>query len=488
MRSFAKNTENQASRAVLAEIANWSIEAREEDTDRYFFHFKDVGLIEQGRKNYVVGRKGTGKTAIAEYIHRQQSPTIFSKILSFGSFPFNILYDLADASYTPPNQYITVWEYVIYSCVCAMLSGNEKVSSDMPVNLRKIFDVDIESALSHSIQRITSPGFGLDIFGIGINKGPGIVTDAKLQWRQKVDGVTAFTHRYIDNCKYYVIFDALDEDYKHILEPDRRQKYFELLVSLFKAAQNVRMTSERSGSNIVPLIFIRDDIFDLCRDPDKNKWLDRSVTLNWNLSSLESLIAFRISRARSPQAHPQPFDRAWASVFSSKTIRVNRKYQRQEEAFKFMLRSTFYRPRDIISYVRECAKIAEEKGRKQINSEVIKQADGAHSEYMRREVIDEVHSIVDDIGEVLDIFSEMRKSIFSIEEFKLKYEAFYTARGESPALNSIEIVKLLYHFNVIGNVTTGNHQVYAYNTHKKTVNLSENVCIHRGLLKCLHIL
>ena len=40
---------------VMAEIAEWSIEAKEEDNDRYFYHFNNVSLIERGLKNYVIG-------------------------------------------------------------------------------------------------------------------------------------------------------------------------------------------------------------------------------------------------------------------------------------------------------------------------------------------------------------------------------------------------------------------------------------------------
>jgi len=43
---------------LLQEISNWSIEAKDEDTNRYFFHFDDVSAIENGRKRFVVGRKG----------------------------------------------------------------------------------------------------------------------------------------------------------------------------------------------------------------------------------------------------------------------------------------------------------------------------------------------------------------------------------------------------------------------------------------------
>ncbi|MGG7577610.1 P-loop ATPase, Sll1717 family [Rhizobium sp. Nf11,1] len=473
---------------VMSEIASWSIEAKEEDTERYFYHYNDVNLIERGLKNFVIGRKGTGKTAIAEYLSNKKSHDHFSRVLSFGSFPFNILYDLKDTSYTAPNQYITIWEYVINTCICSMMAENHAVSSKIEFDLAKALNVDIEKALSKSIKTITSPGFGFSIFGVGANKTAGVPVETTSTWKEKSDAIAEFIENKIDQSTYYIMFDALDEDYKDILQPDRREKYFELLVGLFKAAQNVRHSASRTNTKIIPVIFIRDDIFDLCRDPDKNKWLDRSLKLQWDINSLEALIAFRISRATNSKAPVQSFKDAWHTVFETSEIRQNNRHRRSEDAFKYMLRSTFYRPRDAISYVRECAGMALKRGSHKINADIIKKADELQSEYMRREIIDEMHSIVDDIAEILDLFSEMRKPIFSKEEFDASYEMMYNSNGNKAPLSSVEILKLLYHFNVIGNVTTGNHQVFAYNTHKKSVNLRENLCIHRGLLKCLHIL
>jgi cold shock protein len=52
---------------LVKEVAQWKLEARSEDNDRYFFHVKEVSSIENGDKCYVIGRKGSGKTAISEY-------------------------------------------------------------------------------------------------------------------------------------------------------------------------------------------------------------------------------------------------------------------------------------------------------------------------------------------------------------------------------------------------------------------------------------
>ncbi|HWN09698.1 MAG TPA: hypothetical protein VNO50_10595 [Pyrinomonadaceae bacterium] len=53
-------------RDLLRTIADWKLEAKLEDNDRYFFHTSDVDLLENGSRCYVIGRKATGKTAISE--------------------------------------------------------------------------------------------------------------------------------------------------------------------------------------------------------------------------------------------------------------------------------------------------------------------------------------------------------------------------------------------------------------------------------------
>jgi hypothetical protein len=42
--------------------SSWKLDAKSEDTDRYFFHVEEVEAIQSGERAYVVGRKGTGKS------------------------------------------------------------------------------------------------------------------------------------------------------------------------------------------------------------------------------------------------------------------------------------------------------------------------------------------------------------------------------------------------------------------------------------------
>lgn len=474
---------------ALTEIAAWPIEAKEESSSEYFFHFNDVSFIENGVKNYVIGRKGTGKTAIAEYLHRRVSFDRFSRMLSFKNFPFNALYDFADNSYNRPNQYITIWTYVIYNYICSMMSENATVLSKCSIDLRKSFSFEVKGALAQSVKNITSRNYSLSILGIG-----GALSETKGQERfdfvRANEALRSFIIENIDESVYFIIFDELDEDYRDVLNPDRRDGYFELLISLFKAVQNVRAELASCSAKIRPVIFLRDDIFDLCRDVDKNKWLDRAVVLRWDESQLRQLTKFRLARALELSGSPTEIDRAWDAIFSVRTTRFGSNGKNSSDTFKFMIGRTFLRPRDVISYLRECAKIALAKDDPQrINNDIIKDAIDGHSAYMRREIIDETFPVLEDISEVLDVISKIRKQIFSRKEFNDRYREYINinSEGRSRDLTESQVLKILYHFNVIGNVTSGGHRVYAYNSEVKVLNMDENFCVHSGLMRSLSI-
>ncbi len=70
------------------------MDAKAEDNDRYFWHVREVDLIQRGDKYFVIGRKGPGKTAISEY------------------FLFNESHARTNTRYTAPNQFITIWKYL----------------------------------------------------------------------------------------------------------------------------------------------------------------------------------------------------------------------------------------------------------------------------------------------------------------------------------------------------------------------------------------
>lgn len=103
----------------------------------------------------------------------------------------------------------------------------------------------------------------------------------QIPWLEKVNILEDVIMEYCDNSKYFIVFDELDEDYRSINGPDSIL-YINLITSLFKAVQDVKSTFAQSNLNIMPIVFLRDDIYALVKDSDKNKWSDMKIELEWN--------------------------------------------------------------------------------------------------------------------------------------------------------------------------------------------------------------
>ena len=472
---------------ILDEIATWKLEAKLEDIDRYFYYVNEAKQVLSGQKAYVIGRKGTGKTAISEFVCKARDHETFTEKLTFKNFPFKELYTLKNQSFNSPNQYITVWKYLIYSFVCRMLARNESVPHDVRKKLDTIFTREPTASLSRTFSKWTSGEFGFSILGSGLSVKLGsqpTTSDATIA--ERIDVLEEIIFKYANTSRYFVVFDELDEDYRNILVQERNEEYFHLLTSLFKAAQDVRATFPSPQFRIFPVIFLRDDIYDFIRDPDKNKWEDFKVALEWNKSKIQDLLAFRISRALNPTCEPLPYAQAWHLIMHDAPIHL-RGSDASMPKFDYIARSTHLRLRDFIRFLQVCCEEELRTGNPKIGVETIKKADMAFSNYLRNEIIDEVFAIIPEIDKVLDIFSQIRKQTLPQELFKQMYKQ--RAAEENFQMKDPDFVlRILFHFSVIGNQPRQhNTMVYHYLNRDARLNKSEKIVVHRGLFKSLGI-
>lgn len=473
---------------ILEEIEDWRLEAKLEDSHRYFYHTKTVDRLSNGKRTYVIGRKGTGKTAISEYLSELKGYNLFSEKLTFKNFPFNKLYKITDSGYTSPNQYITLWKFLIYSTICKMLSRNENVDLESRDKLQTLFDHDLESALPSVISKWTNFGFDINILGSGIGVGGDKKTNKKeqIEISEKVEILEQFIKEKIADETYLILFDELDEDYKDILKRNNYEKYTELLTSLFKAVQDVKSVFRHA--NIYPIVFLRDDIYDILQDPDKNKWTDYRVDLDWNSASMKNLLAFRISRARDKNKEPLSFSDAWETIFENKRIKYGDKGRKSATMFDYITRQTQNRPRDYVRYLQICAARAVSENKEKITPDIVKLSSKAFSNYLKKEMEDEIHGAIPEIKDILALFTTVRKQILWVDEFKELYISEVN-KGRIPDRGYQFILEILFMFSVIGNAPRqSSHFIFRYENQESRLNFKEKICVHRGLFRALQIL
>ena len=471
----------------LREISNWKLEAKLEDVVKYFCPMPEIDNLIGGRKSYVIGRKGTGKTALVEYISDNTGTKngVTSRKLTFKNFPFNELYRLDNDSYTRPNQYISIWKYIIYSYAVRAMIESHDISEKIKKRIRKVYPEPDSMGLKNLLGRWTSGDFSINILGSGLSFGNWFKRKEATTWQERVDHLEAFIKENADDRTYLILFDELDEDYKDILSKPGRQEYIDLLTSLFKSIQDIRSVMDKAGKNIFPVIFLRDDIYDIITDSDKNKWRDLTTYLDWNTSDIQNLLKYRLSVAAN--INGSTFNEVWYSIFDNESIPYSGG-RKSLHSFDYIARSTQGRPRDFIHYLQVCAENQLSRGGGRIRKQTVQDADKAYSNYLRSELVDEMHGLVADVGEIFRLFTQIRKWIMSIDEFRSMHEK-YTDSGIVTTKDADFVLQILFYFSVIGNVSRQQKvHIFRHENPEAVLNFHENIVIHRGLMKALQIL
>lgn len=478
-------------KAILTEISeNWQLEARQENSLKYFFHTTESEKILSGKKFYVIGRKGTGKSAISEYILSKQAYNIFSEKLSFKNFPFNELYNLDNPKYTSPNQYISIWKYIIYSSICRLMVNNQNLNEDVRKILEKLYPPNPIKSLSKLIDSWTTKEFGVSILGNGgaLKIERDLSKFGELSWIEKANLLEDIIDENIDNSQYYVVFDELDEDYRDFKTEEEQNQYKNLITSLFKAVQDVRSFFINKKNTINPIIFLRDDIYSIIRDADKNKWSDFKIDIEWDKVKIKNMIAYRLSKSINPADDILPFESVWYKIFMNKPVFMGDQGKKLLPIFDYMTLSTHLRPRDYIKYISVCCEQTLSEGWNTVHPQTVKKVDKGFSNYMKDEIIDEVHALLPEIDKIFSIISQIRKWNFTIQEFKDTYNMYFK-KGTIKESNIDFVLQTLFNFSVIGNRPKNRHiSFFRYENKEARFNFNENIVVHRGLFKALQIL
>lgn len=472
---------------TLKEISKtWSVEAKKEDSSRYFFHTDEAEEIENGEKHFVIGRKGSGKTAIARYLEVKKDSKWFATKLSFKSFPFNDIYELEDKGYPKPNQYITLWKYLIYSHIAKLMLKNENIDSDIREKLQQVYGND-PSRLQNKIKRWVGSGF--KFFGIGSDFKYTLV-DNETSWYDKVDILENIIETYIDDSKYFIIFDELDEDYKDVIQQDLSDNYKALITSLFKAVEDIK-SHFLEFKGLLPIVFLRDDIYEVLVTNDKNKWREDIIFIDWDLARIKKLLAFRISRTLDQTIKsPLSFKDAWRQIFTDALITYGNRNSKKTEILNFMAMSTHMRPRDFIEYIRACAESLKDSDddNLKIKAKIVKDNEERFSNYFRDELEDEIFAIFPNIKKIFSIFAQFHRQTFHLKDLKKFYIQNSTHKELSEEEQNLEFVlKILFHFSIIGNHPDPNNRRFKYENKEETIEFGKSLCFHRGLFKSLKI-
>lgn len=466
----------------------------------YFIDIEFKQSILNEPKYFVIGRKGTGKSALYNWIEKNQvSDGYMVSNKSFNDFPFEKLLQLSDDSFSKPNQYQSIWKNIILNEYASLLCNDQSNPIDNAlVELRNYIEyvfgtdlIDLHKAVTRKSEKSDQ---GISIKGVFKQH-----SDCKeIEYYDECKNLTVVNERLVrvildymtrhETKTYIVQFDQLDDNYTNYVD---NVNYMQCIISLFKTIYQLNQTFRSKSINIKTVAYLRSDIFNKFNrhDPESARWDQYVLKLNWSIinkndwydSNLLKLINARIKNSIPGLDTQSPFH----TIFNKHKLHVRIGANREGDIFKYIIHRTFQRPRDLIQF---CIKIQEEcKSSGILAQESIKNAEKEYSLWLLGEVENEIAPLIKDTESLYELLRLLGRGVYSVSHFKEKYNKYQSAFDDYDAE---KMLKLLYEFGIIYNVRLLNgkivEQFSVIRNDRSVFNRDLNIITHSGFYEGLH--
>lgn len=464
----------------------------------YFLKTPVVKSIVENKNWLVLGRKGTGKTAIYEYLKNAKSEDINGYItinLNFRDYPWPAHQLYKEALAGELSAYQKSWRYLFFVKALAKLI-EVKLIKDEPLNdqlkwakkyIETVYgnpDPSLKEVIFSKIARLdTVKGPDFDIDGLGIGLGEigfeEISQNKVLQTKLRANAYTLlayFEKIFSDNCigkKFLIVLDQLDENWL----AGEIDEYSKVLVNLVNVCRNISLEASLNGKlKVVP--FLRTDIYHSLRFNDKNKLLqDAAVVISWDNDSLDDMFYERIKKYK-PAGFKLDDDKKSGSLFEVTFVRQG------TPVFRYITRRSFFRPRDVIVYFNKIREMHEPNNSGLYTSSELYEADREASVSVYNELIDEWSNQFPDIEKLLTVLQTIQVETFTYAEFIQKCEAEFPGLTEG---KKREFTNFLFDNSVVGQKKQGRWE-YLCNMPNLKINIENEFRTHHALKYRLHLI
>jgi hypothetical protein len=270
----------------------------------------------------VVGRKGTGKTAIFKRLITDRAYDHFAFGHTFDDYPWEY-HDLqAQLGVPEERRYFNSWRYLMLLGLAKILLNQDQSqpwaeSAVDAMGSLEDFVVDSYGSRDPDVTQLFRPdrelrfkGFNLGPLGgltlerVIVRELPTHVQEVNRTIQEAVIATLNPHHHY------YVCFDQLDLGFS-IEDP----RYTQRLVGLLLAARDLNRSAKDASKKMSIVVFLRADIYQLLQFEDKNKITENNVsTVEWNRPG-DALTLKSLMERRFGEVFDGGGTRAWDAVF-----------------------------------------------------------------------------------------------------------------------------------------------------------------------------
>lgn len=431
----------------LAKLESFGDVAAEDDAVLDYFLTTDaVNRVKNNEVFLLLGRKGSGKTAIVRHF-TESEVGIPSRAINLRGYPWGVHASRVDLGASEVEAYVAAWRYLI-AVELASLAYTESGSQSHPQGkaIKKYFEdnyngvePELGDILRPSRLKLSEISINPSVMG---NKLGGVALDRNGQDASFGRELDAVSTALLDAVSVLVQETSIDRLLLHFDELDQGLSQLDsqrskMIVGLILAAREVRRECEKKGTNINPVIYLRTDLWNELEFSDKNKISQtRSLHLEWSSESLKALVNTRLEAKLDPSV-------SWDKVDNGSLMRGS------QTKWNHIMSRTLLRPRDVIKFLNSALEVA--KGRSDsplvFSNEDLVAVREQYSSYLKSELDDEVLPHWSQWEEALQACSSISTITFDREQFVADYG---NRKSAGNPVSETEALRLLYKFSVIG--------------------------------------
>lgn len=408
----------------------------------YFIKTDAVDRVESGDSYVVIGRKGSGKTALAKYFSQSKEHYV-TVSPSLRDYPWNLHAKRKNLGASSIESYVSSWRYLI------AVKANSAILEQVGMTAMTDAQLAARDFLTENYGGI-SPSLG-DILApkkikitrktlapsiMGSSLGSIDFEDANGALAPEIDALSdILIKNAIEIAKItgissiFLHFDELDQGLSTL---ENQQK--DMITGIILASRSIRT---KHGDCVRPVCYVRTDIWNELQFSDKNKISQASsVNLEWDANTLLAMVNERIKKKLGNQA-------SWEDLIDDSLMRGS------QSKWSHIVSRTFLRPRDIIQFLN----FALDKALKELpdsdifDNDDIQSAREPYSRYLKQELDDEIGPHWERWSEALQACSELATITFSRDDF---HRAYKKRRSNKNLYDADEALEMLYDFSVIG--------------------------------------
>jgi hypothetical protein len=436
------------------------------DLGQYYLKTDPFMRAERGEARLIVGRKGSGKTAIfyqlRDRIRRDKSNMVVDlkpegyQLLKFKDQVLNIL--------NTGSQIHTItafWEYLLLLEICQSLIEKDKLHhlrdhdlyepykrlSALYVNDEYIVEGDFSERMSRILEHIRNDFQAKysDKDHEKVDLSQAEITN--LIYRHDVNKLRDEVLDYIESKNsLWLLFDNLDKGW-----PAHGLKTEDLIIirSLIEATRKIERDLHKRHIEAHTLIFLRNDVYELLVDETSDRGKEAIANVDWNdPDALKELIRKRVLFNGIGNSAAK-FEELWPALCVS---HVN-----GEESFSYLLDRSLMRPRFLIDLINFCKGNAVTLGHEKIDESDLLKGVNLFSD-----------SILNDIGyELRDVYPIAENVLYAFigtsAELSLDHIKSQLTQIGIDEKQHQQIIELMLWYSFLGFIDGNNEHCYLYN-------------------------